>query len=580
MIKFLKNHWIYLVLLFVIAFGVFFRFWHLSEIPPGIYPDEAKNANDAIETLLTGEYKLFYPENNGREGLYIWIIAWSYKLFGISVYALKFPGALMGTLTIIGTYLATKEMLRYATNDNGHNLKIKLSQIGIETAALLSSGFLALSFWHVNFSRIGFRAIMVPLLLSFGLYWTFKTLRTKKFWPSVFAGITWGLGFYTYTAFRAALIIPFGIVTIAFIGYILETKPKINLSFFEKSYIKDGWWKVDNMFIVMIATMAPMLSYFYKNPEHFMSRATGISVFDKAEPMIAFLKNLGAHVQMLFFVGDSNWRHNFSEDPGLMLPVAIMFLFGVLYSFIAIGGGFKRKNWNSIVVHLTLFGGLNLMVLPAALATEGIPHALRAIGLMPFVFIYAGLGFLYIVRLIFPHKHHREEVWPFIFGTALIILLLISSFQFTHYFAEWGRKDEVKDAFAKNSVEIGKYFNTEDSAQKYLIINDNGIPVTYPEAVVLCDNCTDNTLPYEDAPAPGDKNKLPISANTTLFIQRTHNTDIKNTTYIYPEQLPLSVDNAVFAPLSATEEVKNQLRNFYPQGVELDLEYIWIYRVE
>ena len=56
---------------FVLILGVFFRFYQIKEIPLGLYPDEAMNGNNAYEALHTGSFKVFYRENNGREGLFI-----------------------------------------------------------------------------------------------------------------------------------------------------------------------------------------------------------------------------------------------------------------------------------------------------------------------------------------------------------------------------------------------------------------------------------------------------------------------------------------------------------------------------
>ncbi|MGA9770017.1 MAG: hypothetical protein WBV94_13325, partial [Blastocatellia bacterium] len=51
--------------------GAFFRIHDIRNTPPGLYPDEAMNGNNAMEAIATGSYKIFYPENNGREGLFI-----------------------------------------------------------------------------------------------------------------------------------------------------------------------------------------------------------------------------------------------------------------------------------------------------------------------------------------------------------------------------------------------------------------------------------------------------------------------------------------------------------------------------
>ena len=104
-----KKITLFLLLLLVLAIGVFFRFYKLAEIPPGLYPDVAINGNDAIKALH-GDMRVFYPENNGREGLFINLIALSFYIFGISVWAIKLVPAIICVLTTLGIYLMTKEL--------------------------------------------------------------------------------------------------------------------------------------------------------------------------------------------------------------------------------------------------------------------------------------------------------------------------------------------------------------------------------------------------------------------------------------------------------------------------------------
>lgn len=559
----LRKNWPLLLLILIILLGAFLRFNDLSAVPPGIYPDEAKNANDAIQTFQSGDYKLFYPENNGREGLYIWLIALSFKFFGISIFSLKLVGALAGTLTIWATYLLTKEFLRFANQYTTFG-SLKISQIATEAVSLLSAGFLATSFWHINFSRIGFRAILVPLILSFAIFYTLRAFRTRGTLSYALAGIFWGLGFYTYIAFRLSYLILIVFFFLSFIFYLIHRAPRFNLEWIKIVLFQDKWWKVTFMGIVMFLVMAPLILYFVNIPEYFISRATGISVFEAPSPIFAFFKSLSIHFRMLFFGGDLNWRHNFSGEAQLLWPLAILFIFGLWESLKELIGGWRKKNWTIITSHLTLLASLGAMMLPAVLTIEGIPHALRAIGMMPFVFIYSALGFLFLMRKLFKHKYHRAEIWPFGIGAVMIIILLLASFQFTHYFVDWGRNPEVNGAFTKNYVAIGEYFNSlGDFNQKYLIVNDGGVEVSYP-ALILIDENKNGTLP--------------MSAQTTLFIQQTNDTALKTTTYLRSDELPTKAPlKSVFVPLKATEEIKNKLNSMYPGGVELDFEEFWVY---
>ena len=203
------------LLIIVLCIATFFRLWKLNEIPPGLYPDVAINGNEALESLKTGNFKLFYPENNGREGLMMWLIAISFSIFGVSIWSIKIVSTIIGILTVLGLYLLTKELFSFNTPTFQHSNTPTI-------IALLSSFFLAISFWHTNFSRIGFRAILLPFILVFSFYFLFRGLRTKKTHNFIISGLFFGLGFYTYISFRFAILI----LPVILIPYFFISKKK------------------------------------------------------------------------------------------------------------------------------------------------------------------------------------------------------------------------------------------------------------------------------------------------------------------------------------------------------------------
>src|SRR3989344_6752902 len=89
------RRWVFLLILLA---AVFFRTYQLDSVPPGLYPDEAMNGNDALEALEgappAGGFKVYYPNNNGREGLYNNLTAVAFKLFGADVVTLKLVAVL------------------------------------------------------------------------------------------------------------------------------------------------------------------------------------------------------------------------------------------------------------------------------------------------------------------------------------------------------------------------------------------------------------------------------------------------------------------------------------------------------
>ncbi len=61
------------LLLLTILVAAFFRFYRLWELPPGLFFDEAFNGFDALRVLRAGYLTPFFPENNGREALFIYL---------------------------------------------------------------------------------------------------------------------------------------------------------------------------------------------------------------------------------------------------------------------------------------------------------------------------------------------------------------------------------------------------------------------------------------------------------------------------------------------------------------------------
>ena len=436
-------------LIAVLAIAVFFRFWDLSSLPPGIYPDEAINANEAV----TEGREIFYPENNGREGLFINLISLSFSLFGISVWSLKFISALIGVLTVFGVYLLTKEVFKFQNK---------------EAIALLASFFMAVGFWHVNFSRIGFRAIMVPFCLTFLFYFLFRGIRNKKTINFVLAGFFFGLGFHTYIAYRVSVILILAVLIAWWLNY-------------RKQNLQKRFFRLASCFLLFtFITALPVGIYFLKNPQDFSSRATGVSIFAAENIFGAGAKGLFAHLAMFNVWGDGNWRHNISDKPILFWPVGVLFLVGLTISIREIIRKILKKK--SPIFHASCFLILwwLCMLLPGILTIEGIPHSLRVIGAVPPTFILASLGgyFLYFkIKNTFLSKPKSLTKIALIF----FLFVLAGSFIFAQYFRYfwiWGKNPEVRGAFSADYVKLGEHLNSlPNSAKIYLIVNQGGVLV-------------------------------------------------------------------------------------------------------
>ena len=369
-----------LLLITIIIIAAFLRLYNIAGLPPGLYPDEAMNGNNALEALSTGNFKVFYPENNGREGLFINIQALFLAIFGNEPWALRLPSVIFGILTVLGIYFLAKELFREKNskpetlnskqiqNPNFQNSKnFRILDLGFrishsEKIALLSSFFLATSFWHINFSRIGFRAIMAPTFLVWGIFLLLKALNqiknnsqfpisniqsNSKFqipkstfhWLlPLLAGAVYGLGFYSYIAYRATPLLIFVILLFYWIS-ILRTSDVHNhnrMSDVRKLIRRKFLLSIFYFLISTIIVVAPLGLYFLQNPQDFFGRTTQISIFNSP----TLLKNLSINILktagMFNFIGDWNWRHNYAGRPELFWPVGILFVIGVILSIIQI----------------------------------------------------------------------------------------------------------------------------------------------------------------------------------------------------------------------------------------------------
>jgi hypothetical protein len=105
-----RNAKIWLVLGGIVLFAGFLRLYHITSTPPGLYPDEAMDGNNALEVIQTGHFQTFYIEDNGREGLYVNTLVFFIEAFGNKPWVVRLPAAIVGILTVVGMYFLGAEL--------------------------------------------------------------------------------------------------------------------------------------------------------------------------------------------------------------------------------------------------------------------------------------------------------------------------------------------------------------------------------------------------------------------------------------------------------------------------------------
>lgn len=453
-----KRYWL---LAAIVLLGAMLRFHDLGAMPPGLCYDEAANAMNAMEATETGRWQVFYPGNFGREGLFInmqGVFFLSAQMLsggsvtGVEPWLMRAPSAVFGTLTVLGLYLLARVLT------------------GGGPAAAAAALMLATSFWHVNFPRIGFRAITAPFWLVWSLYLLFKGLgwyRDGRRRPGLLllaaGGLCCGLGFHSYIAYWVAPALLAAVLAWWF------------LEFRRGARVRD--WAVGTTLFVGSAALAaaPLVAYFPTHPGSWTGRSSQVSIFSAPHPWMLFAENLWKSALMFNVHGDDLWRHNISGSPQLFLPVGLLFVAGTILAV-------RRRMFMPGLLALLW---LVLGIAPAALSSEGVPHALRALLAAPAACLLAGLG--------------AEEAWNWLVRKASPMTakvasagfaLLLAGHCWTAYFGTFAQAPKMRELFDTEWVELGNEVRAlPPAAPKYLIVrgarlDSRGVPEhLYPLAV-------------------------------------------------------------------------------------------------
>jgi len=426
--------------LFVVALVL--RLWRLDEIPPGLYNDEAAYALDALH-VVGGEHSIFFERNNGREPLFIYLVALVFNFFGPTPYILRVTAAVLGALTAPAAFWLAWWTMRF---ERPHDLALA------RWAGVWVGLFIVFSYWHLSFSRLGFRAITLPLVMSlaFVFVWRlFVRLRENERVPwsdALLSGALLGLTFYTYSAGRIAIVL-FGVA----VALVLWRAKDLGLA---RRLVLQATAIVSVLYLLVIT---PLVRYFVTNPDAFGARAVDVSIFNPRfapDGAIAALVNSGISLARMFFdMGDPNIRHNPALRPVFDPLLALWLVGGIMLAFIL---------WRR-VTGLTYVAWIALFAAPALISAEGVPHSLRAIGMMPAVFVLTVWAMFWVGERIFKHRTKLAMLLPLPF-------LMISGFTSVRdYFGAWDDPLRFRSAFMVDEMEMFRTVEAVDKDGQWLL---------------------------------------------------------------------------------------------------------------
>lgn len=383
-------------LILIVLLSGLLRFYRL-DVYPAVNADEASNAYDAYSLLVNGRDQHgnswpvnFQSFNDYKPGLYVYLSLPFIKVMGLNSWALRIPGALLGTLSVLVMFYFVRLLFK--------NTKL----------ALVSSFFLGISPWHLHFSRGGWEVNIATFFILVGLTSFLQAQQNisyrRKMLFLVISGANLVLALYAYHATRI-------LVPLLVIGLVLFFYDQILANI--KIYLV--------ALIISIVLSVPLLLNL-TNPGA-LSRAAGVGLFADKGPIsrineqrgehvnlndldtklmhnkvvnygLAFLNNWTTHYggEFLFLSGDSIERNKVPETGQMYLFDIIFLLFCALVYFRNID---RNKKF--------IFFWLLVAPIASALTFQS-PNALRSQNMVIPLVILSAYGAVYAFELFNRYK--------------------------------------------------------------------------------------------------------------------------------------------------------------------------------
>lgn len=416
-IDFLYSDFCIVLILFILAAIV--RLVFLDSIPPGIHGDEGWTGLDAKRILEEGWIGPYTDGGLGQPTGPLYFTALIFKLFGESIFTLRFSIAFWAILTIPLFY-------------------IFLRQSFSKTVSLLASIALCFSLFHLHYSRIAFMLITAPFFQILTYIFLFKWRKNKKLYYLILTAIAMGLGMYTYNSF-----VIFPLTIFGFLLYLLiRSKFKLRLL-----------GKISVFTILFIITWSPLLRIIITEPDYYFSHYNGFSEIKNLEPLgFSILEQVetiilkGLPELANFFIGHSlDAADSFGKWSTFNYSFLLLAVIGIIYAV-----------WRRTEKALFLIFSMPIFLSPIFLTVDG-TYRRSILVLIPLFYLVA-LGINSIVKIFSKYKIYIL--------LGFVILVIFESFLNLHlYFFRFSQDLDSKRWFTnnltQNALALSKIFESD-----------------------------------------------------------------------------------------------------------------------
>jgi 4-amino-4-deoxy-L-arabinose transferase-like glycosyltransferase len=378
----------------VFALAVFFRFYHLGEVPHEMTSDHAEKLMDVFD-ITEGKYSIYFPRNTGREPLYIYLSALLTPFFGISFLDIKVAAVIGGLLMLPYLYLLGKEL-------------------GSERIGLLAVAFAAIAYWPGVIERFALRISFYPLFVAPTLYYLIRGLRRQRRNDFILAGAALGLGLNGYMPFR---IMPFAVVIIVLV-YILHVR--------DAQARKQSLLWLGLLALTSFMFFIPLARYAIEYPDIFGYRAlTRVSSLETPLPgpvWQVFLGNLWNAAKEFNWYNGNIWVHSIPDRPALDVVGGALFLLGF---FLVLIRYLRSRHWVDLVLLLAIPLTQMPSILSLAFPVEN-PSLNRTAGAIVPVFLLVGIALDGLMSALGSGKRRSVIAWSL--AGVLFVLSFIQNY--------------------------------------------------------------------------------------------------------------------------------------------------------
>lgn len=444
---------ILILLILITCLGGFLRFYKNTVNPPSLNIDEVAYGYSAYSVLKTGrdEYDVFMPlifrsSGDYKNSVLIYSLVPSIALFGLNEFSVRLTTALAGTLSIPVFFLLLSALFK--------NSRI----------ALFGAAIMAVSPWHIYYSRYASDQLMGAFILMIGVWFFQKMIENGRVWifPSAFF---LALSMYTYHSER--FFVPLFIASLLILNLKKVKQNKLDVLLF---------------LLISLLMLLPLIYLSLFGPANKRAGMIFLSLdIDYTRYVILDHLQKTGESFLLFFFWIKRYLNYFQPDflffNGLnmtrmgTLGLGVLYIFELPFLLFGVIELIRNKVQNRFVIILWVLLGL----IPASL-TNNEQNTGRTLLIVPALLAIIALGFSRFLSFV---GSFRKRCYKILFSTAYVLICIVFLIQaflvFAVHFPE-----QKGEAFMEGTKEAVEYALLHKDQYKEIVFDPyRGIEAPY-----------------------------------------------------------------------------------------------------